>query len=513
MRRRGAGRRGRRSDPRRRRGGLDRFSGRSGPVRRDRAGRRRRSRLAERARARPAVRGVRGARGRCADPARHGTRRARWLRPRGAGIAARDGARARPDVAHAARPCFRACAARGGRARARRPRAGREGLPPPGRALPAIVYRAEVGEAGAWTYVSPQIESILGFSPEEWCADPTLWEQRLHPEDRDRAIADEEAAAAGISIGSCDYRMLARDGRVVWLADDAVVERDDEGRSYWHGVLYDISDRKRAEAELQLRAAQQAAVAQLGQSALEGQDLAGLMHEAVSTAASILAVECAHVLELRPAPEGFIERATLGWPEDIPAELAARPGTACLAALRDRARGTHHRARLARGAALRAAAGARRSRPAQRHGGRDQRAGAAVRRARAAHAQAAGLPRGRHQLRAVAGERPGGSHRPPRRGGRDAPPRAARPAHPPPEQDPVRRPARPRPAAVAPARHADGGAVLRHRPLQADQRQPRPRRRRRAADRGRPAAQGGAAPRRHRRALRRRRVRRAGRGS
>jgi len=154
--------------------------------------------------------------------------------------------------------------------------------------LPAIVYRAEVGETGAWTYVSPQIESILGFSPQEWCADPTLWESRLHPEDRERAIADEDAAVRGDEVGSIDYRMLARNGRVVWLADDAVLERDEHGEMHWHGVLYDISDRKRAEAELELRAAQQAAVARLGQGALEGQELAGLMQEAVATAAAIL---------------------------------------------------------------------------------------------------------------------------------------------------------------------------------------------------------------------------------
>jgi diguanylate cyclase (GGDEF)-like protein/PAS domain S-box-containing protein len=182
--------------------------------------------------------------------------------------------------------------------------------------LPAIVYRAEVGESGAWTYVSPQIESILGFSPDEWCADPQLWERRLHPEDRDRAIADEHAAARGDRPGSTDYRMLARNGRVVWLADDAALERDEHGKLYWHGVLYDISDRKRAEAELELRAAQQAAVARLGQSALEGQDLAGLMQEAVATAAEILEADCAHVLELEPAG-AFVERATVGWPAEF----------------------------------------------------------------------------------------------------------------------------------------------------------------------------------------------------
>jgi diguanylate cyclase (GGDEF)-like protein/PAS domain S-box-containing protein len=192
--------------------------------------------------------------------------------------------------------------------------------------LPAIVYRAEVGESGTWTYVSPQIESILGFTPAEWRADPTLWQQRLHPDDRERAIADEHAAAEGVTVGTADYRMLARDGRVVWIADDAVIEEDEQGNKHWHGVLYDISDRKRAEAEVELRAAQQAAVANLGQRALEGQDLASLMHEAVATAAEILAVECAHVLELRPAPEGFVERATIGWPEEDVLEHAVPAG-------------------------------------------------------------------------------------------------------------------------------------------------------------------------------------------
>ena len=280
---------------------------------------------------------------------------------------------------------------------------------------------------------------------------------------------------AGPTWEARDYRMLARNGRVVWIADDAVLEQDDSGRQHWHGVLYDISDRKRAEAELEVRAAQQAAVAQLGQSALEGQELAGLMHEAVATAAAILDVECAHVLELRPAAEGFTERATVGWPEEgagggsVPNSRASLAGFTIERGARTTVRDWSEEQRF--DAATRAA----RTRPAQRDGPDHRRARPAVRRARAPLPEAPGVQRGRRQLRPVARERAGRGHRQACGRGRDATPGAARPAHAATEQDPVRRPAGPCAAAVTPARIVHRRAVLRHRPLQADQRQPRPR--------------------------------------
>ena len=52
----------------------------------------------------------------------------------------------------------------------------------------AVLYSSSFGPDGRWHYVSPQIEMILGFTQEEWCADPTLWRRRLHPDDVDRAV-------------------------------------------------------------------------------------------------------------------------------------------------------------------------------------------------------------------------------------------------------------------------------------------------------------------------------------
>jgi diguanylate cyclase (GGDEF)-like protein/PAS domain S-box-containing protein len=193
--------------------------------------------------------------------------------------------------------------------------------------LPAIVYIADVGEKGKWQYVSPQIQSILGFSPQEWLADPNLWAERLHPDDRERILNEERAVLAGQRrTPPSDYRMIARDGRVIWFLDDAVLLRPHNALPCWHGALYDISDRKRAEAELKLRAAQQAAVARLGEQALEGTALPELMNRAVVATAETLEVEYGAVLELTPDKESLVIRAAVGLPDEAIGDAAVAAG-------------------------------------------------------------------------------------------------------------------------------------------------------------------------------------------
>ena len=113
------------------------------------------------------------------------------------------------------------------------------------------MYAAEFEEAGRWLYVSPQIESILGFTPEEWMSDPTLFDVRLHPEDVERyRVAEAHGRRSGGQLG-VEYRMFARDGREVWFRDDAVVITDEAGRPrFQQGVMFDITESKRAEAAL-----------------------------------------------------------------------------------------------------------------------------------------------------------------------------------------------------------------------------------------------------------------------
>jgi PAS domain S-box-containing protein len=114
---------------------------------------------------------------------------------------------------------------------------------------PAIVYIAEFPKEGQWRYVSPQIESILGFSSDEWIDSPGLWQERLHPVDRDRVLREQNRDVHGGERALFEYRMVARDGEVVWIRDDAEVV-DENGTMLLQGVMYDFSEQKRAESKL-----------------------------------------------------------------------------------------------------------------------------------------------------------------------------------------------------------------------------------------------------------------------
>ena len=175
--------------------------------------------------------------------------------------------------------------------------------------VPAILYIADVGAAGRWHYVSPQIEAILGFAPEEWCDDPKLWARQLHPEDRQHVLDSEARSLEAPALGALEYRILHRDGRVRWVRDDALLLCGSDGTRRWHGVISDITETRRAQAEVERRAAQQAAVARLGEHALEGASTSDLMQEAVQAAGDLLGVELAAALELLPDRDAFQVRA------------------------------------------------------------------------------------------------------------------------------------------------------------------------------------------------------------
>ena len=200
--------------------------------------------------------------------------------------------------------------------------------------LPVIVYTAELGEHGRWRYVSPQVEEILGYRPEEFVSDPGLWARLLHPEDRSRALEQETEDHLGKrDTAPSDYRMWRRDGSVVWMHDEAVLEAGEDGVPIWHGVLYDVSERKEAEQELQRALSQQAVVARLGERALQNGDPEELMQVATESIARVAGVHSACIWELgrdgrRLSLKAGLEEAVTGAGRRVSASRDSHAGAA-----------------------------------------------------------------------------------------------------------------------------------------------------------------------------------------
>jgi PAS domain S-box-containing protein len=117
--------------------------------------------------------------------------------------------------------------------------------------IPSIVYLAEYGEQGDWLYISPQIERVLGYTPEEWLTHPHPMGSFTHADDLGVVRAEEDRSLVSGDPFRAEYRMQAKDGRWLWIRDEATAVRDDAGHPFvLQGVMYDVTERKRAEQEL-----------------------------------------------------------------------------------------------------------------------------------------------------------------------------------------------------------------------------------------------------------------------
>jgi diguanylate cyclase (GGDEF)-like protein/PAS domain S-box-containing protein len=122
--------------------------------------------------------------------------------------------------------------------------------------VPAAVYidvedQAFVG-GGRVSYMSPQIETILGYPPEAFMADADLWPLLIHPDDLDRTIAAYNEHWDGELPLREDYRMIARDGSIVWIHDEAfsMIEKASNGRRVSQGFVVNTTEQKRLEQQL-----------------------------------------------------------------------------------------------------------------------------------------------------------------------------------------------------------------------------------------------------------------------
>ena len=108
--------------------------------------------------------------------------------------------------------------------------------------LPSITYRAGLGEEAEWTFVSPQIEEILGYTVEEWTSEPRFWENHMHPDDVQRVLAEEQRCAeVGVPL-DVEYRIRRGDDRMIWVRDRASIGSPlDDGVMVVEGLITDIS--------------------------------------------------------------------------------------------------------------------------------------------------------------------------------------------------------------------------------------------------------------------------------
>jgi PAS domain S-box-containing protein len=117
--------------------------------------------------------------------------------------------------------------------------------------MPAVTYTATINELSSTEFISPQIESMLGFTPDDFIANPNLWRELLYPDDRDRVMSEITESYRTHEPLCSEYRMLTKQGDVIWVVDESVVVEDKDGNPLMlQGVMRDITKKKEAEEKL-----------------------------------------------------------------------------------------------------------------------------------------------------------------------------------------------------------------------------------------------------------------------
>jgi PAS domain S-box-containing protein len=205
--------------------------------------------------------------------------------------------------------------------------------------IPAIIYTAAVDESKTRLYVSPQVERILGFTQAEYLADPELWSELIHADDRQRILGEAEYFYATGEPFISEYRTFTRDGRTLWLHDEAVMLRDVTGKfQFIQGVRMDITERKLAEEKIKTPLAQLASLRAIDAAIMSTHDLRMIFYILLSQTVAKLQVHAARILLFNTsertlefgAAQGFrtagIEKAHVHLGEEI-AGRAALEGT------------------------------------------------------------------------------------------------------------------------------------------------------------------------------------------
>ena len=117
--------------------------------------------------------------------------------------------------------------------------------------IPAVTYTAAMDPDIRTVFVSPQLESQLGFSVQEWLDNPQLWMRQIHADDRERIVSALSISLKDGAAYHAEYRIHKQDGGIAWVRDDAVWLKDEDGKPVLlQGVMLDITHQRKAEEEL-----------------------------------------------------------------------------------------------------------------------------------------------------------------------------------------------------------------------------------------------------------------------
>jgi PAS domain S-box-containing protein len=202
--------------------------------------------------------------------------------------------------------------------------------------IPAIIYTAAMDEAKTRLYVSPQVERILGFTQAEYLADSGLWQELLHPDDRQRILGESEYFYTTGEPFISEYRTYTREGRIVWFHDEAVILHDAAGKpQYIQGVRMDITELKQAEEKIKIPLAQLASLRAIDAAIISTHDLRMIFYILLSQTIAKLQVNAARILLFNPAENTLEFGAAQGFlnPNVVKTRVSLGEGIAGHAAL------------------------------------------------------------------------------------------------------------------------------------------------------------------------------------
>ena len=177
--------------------------------------------------------------------------------------------------------------------------------------LPAVVYMNPADHADSTTYVSPQIEVMMGYTSEEWLAEPEFWKKKIHPDDQQEVLTQVDAAVQTGEPFDMEYRTVHRDGHIVWIRDKSILVYDEDGHpQFWQGIMLDITGQKQHEQELE-------AIAAMADILRTPKTLREILEHVLDEAIRLISAQAGSIWLYDPNTDSVSMKANRGWDESI----------------------------------------------------------------------------------------------------------------------------------------------------------------------------------------------------